>query len=67
MMTEVEEGSGTTVVVCKQLGRQFIGFEISKEYCDIANRRLAQESLFSIPPPESKDSDITRKGNKGVL
>ena len=33
-------GSGTTAVACKHLNRRFIGFEISKEYCDIANERL---------------------------
>lgn len=33
-------GSGTTAVACKQLNRNFIGYEISKEYCDIANKRL---------------------------
>lgn len=33
-------GSGTTAIACKQLGRQFIGFEISKEYCKSANERL---------------------------
>ena len=33
-------GSGTTAVACKQLNRQFIGFEISKKYCDIAEKRL---------------------------
>ena len=38
-------GSGTTAVACKQLGRNFIGFEISQEYCDIANKRLQQEVL----------------------
>ncbi len=39
-------GSGTTAVACKQLKRNFIGFEISKEYCDIANKRLSQQILF---------------------
>ena len=38
-------GSGTTAVACKQLGRNFIGFEISEEYCKIANKRLEQENL----------------------
>jgi len=38
-------GSGTTAVACKQLGRDFIGFEISKEYCEIANNRLSQQVL----------------------
>jgi len=33
-------GSGTTAVACKQLDRRFIGFEISKEYYDIAKKRL---------------------------
>ena len=34
-------GSGTTLVAAKQLNRNFIGFELSKEYCDIAEKRLA--------------------------
>jgi len=38
-------GSGTTAIVCKQLGRKFIGFEINPEYCKIAERRLDQEVL----------------------
>jgi len=38
-------GSGTTAVACKQLNRRFIGIDISQEYCDIANKRLA-----NIPP-----------------
>lgn len=33
-------GSGTTAVMCKKLNRNFIGFEISSEYCEIAERRL---------------------------
>jgi len=39
-------GSGTTAVACKQLGRNFIGFEINPEYVKIANKRLAQEVLI---------------------
>lgn len=38
-------GSGTTAVACKQLNRNFIGFELSKEYCNIANERLKQDNL----------------------
>ncbi len=34
-------GSGTTGVACKQLGRHFIGFEISKEFCKIARNRIS--------------------------
>ena len=40
-------GSGTTAVAAKQLGRKFIGIEISMDYCKIAEQRLAQEELFS--------------------
>lgn len=32
--------SGTTAVACKETNRNFIGFEIEKEYYDIANDRL---------------------------
>lgn len=39
-------GSGTTARACKDLGRSYIGSEISKEYCDIAENRLRQETLF---------------------
>ena len=34
-------GSGTTAKVARECGRDFIGFEISSEYCKIANERLA--------------------------
>jgi site-specific DNA-methyltransferase (adenine-specific) len=48
-------GSGTTLVAAKKLGRHFLGFEISPEYCEIARDRLAridaQPSLFE-PKPE---------------
>lgn len=35
-------GSGTTAVACKNLNRNFIGFEIEQKYIDIANKRLAE-------------------------
>lgn len=35
-------GSGTTGVACKELGRNFIGIEISPEYFKIAERRINQ-------------------------
>ena len=39
-------GSGTTIVAAKSLGRNYIGIDISKEYCDIAEERLKTESIF---------------------
>jgi len=39
-------GSGTTAVACQNLKRNFIGIEISKEYCAIAEERLRQKPLL---------------------
>lgn len=36
-------GSGTTAVAAAQLGRNFTGFEIRREYIEIANKRLEGE------------------------
>ena len=33
-------GSGTTAVVAKKLGRNYIGIDLNPEYCEIAKRRL---------------------------
>ena len=38
-------GSGTTLVAAAKLGRHYLGFEISPEYCAIAVKRLRQEVL----------------------
>jgi len=39
-------GSGTTALSCQNLHRNFIGIEISKEYCKIAEERLKQKPLL---------------------
>ena len=42
-------GSGTTAVACIRLNRHYIGFEINKEYCQIAEQRLeAEKTLWDI-------------------
>lgn len=41
-------GSGSTAVACMLTERNFIGFEISGDYCRIAERRLAQQSQIII-------------------
>ena len=39
-------GSGTTAVAARNLGRDWIGMDNCKEYCDLARQRLAQGMLF---------------------
>lgn len=43
-------GAGTTAVACKKLGRDYVGFEISEEYCKITNERLSNQ-----PPQDELD------------
>ena len=42
-------GSGTSCRMAKQLGRHFIGIEISEAYCQIARQRLHQVAPVSEP------------------
>ena len=41
------EGSGTTFIACQELGFDHIGFEMNKEYCDIAEKRLNNNNLLN--------------------
>jgi len=48
-------GSGTTAICCKELGRNFIVFELLKDYCKMAEKRLSQESLFPLAVNNKED------------
>lgn len=39
-------GSWTTARACKDLGRNFIGFELEEKYCKVGEERLRQQNLF---------------------
>lgn len=39
-------GSWTTARACKDLGRDFIGFELEEDYCKVGEERLRQQNLF---------------------
>ena len=42
-------GSGTTTLAAKCLGRNYIGVDISREYNDIALQRLHEETISRKP------------------
>lgn len=37
-------GSGTTAIACIDTNRKYIGFEISEEYCELANERIEKHN-----------------------
>lgn len=44
-------GSGTTAVAAKKLGRHYLGFDISSEYCELARKRIEIEAMSTLPLP----------------
>jgi DNA modification methylase len=46
-------GSGTVGVVCRKLGRAFVGCEISQDYCEMARKRIAH--CIDEKRPDVKD------------
>lgn len=43
-------GSGTTAKLCEKLNRKWIGFEISKEYCELAKKRISKYQTTESTP-----------------
>jgi site-specific DNA-methyltransferase (adenine-specific) len=52
-------GSGTTAVACTNTGRNYIGFELSEEYCKIANERISkvESTVVKNEKPQEKAED----------
>jgi len=48
-------GAGTTGMVAKQLGRDFIGIELNPQYCEMAERRIAKEGYQMEIRPSMED------------
>lgn len=47
-------GSGTVGQVCVELGRQFVGIELSDEYAQVAKRRLKERAGYTLKIKKSK-------------
>lgn len=60
-------GTGTTALVAKQLEMKYFGFEISKEYCDIANNRLKQNTLVAFEDKKDEQFEMITLSSEANL
>ncbi len=51
-------GSGTTGIAAKKNGRHYVGFDISPEYC-----KLAEERIAKTKPREANNNGHEENGN----
>jgi len=49
IVLDVFIGSGTTALAAIKLGRKFLGFDISKEYVNLAKKRIETEGGLKLP------------------
>ena len=56
VLVDTFAGSGTILMIAKELEIEFIGSEISQEYCEIAEKRL---SVYSTEDKTLEDSQLT--------
>jgi len=60
-------GSGTTICVAKKLGRHFMGFELSEDYCRYIEQRLEKTGVgdpLDGPADPIESSPSTKRGKR---
>lgn len=60
-------GTGTTTYIANQLNRQFIGIDLSREYCNIAVERIQKTSLEEIIIKSYPNSMVNLVNNDNIL
>ena len=48
-------GTGTTVIAARELGRKGIGYEVSEEYCGLAENAIRQQNPLLFPTEDLED------------
>ena len=54
-------GSGSTLIVCKELGIDYVGIEIEKEFVDITRRRI-ENTFYPRKDEISEQGNLFMKG-----